>query len=308
MGRCLTVLSLFTVFLAGFLFVLVLRNGTVVRDEVSIKLKDYVDAVMPMWKKVMQQFSDKDTKDVDPMAAFKKLDKYLENYHVGSLKNMIEHVYYHLKMDFGLQKMCMYVTLKGFQNPIKVFVPSIQLCMNNDVFTDPVKYKLPQMTSSYGKVLGFDSFKTSFICMIVATISVLFACIFGMCKSTSLYAKWKKVIVVLTVICCIAAVVMTAAALLNINGNVSLKEKFDQGKEIALQRTGVYSSYYPQHNNPQLKLLKLMSLKETHGCAFYYAAVGILLLVLAIILNVVELCMKSEEHPVPYDKLKLEGI
>jgi len=309
MGKFLTALSISLTFLAGFLFVLTLREETWIRQEVSIKLKDYIDVVKPLLKNSMQQqYKNQETKDGNSMAIFKKIDKYIES-NLGSFNKLIHNVELYQQINFGLQKLCMYVTLKGFQNPINVFVPSVQLCINYDVFDNPTQYKLPARVSQNQKTIGLNSFKGSFVCMIIALVLVLLASIFMMSKSTPLYRKWKKVIIVLAVSCCIGAGIIVSAAHLNINGNFTLKEKYDQSKDLATRsmRYGSYGDDYGE-NSKIVKLLNSINLKQSLGCAGIYAAVGIILLIITILLNVLEFCSKSEEETESYNKLKLDRI
>ena len=78
----------------------------------------------------------------------------------------------YLMAHFGLKKSCIKITAKKFGNPIQLAVPVISWCFNNDLFTEPQKYELPESANkvfSYitdeiqGKILISTS-KSSFFC------------------------------------------------------------------------------------------------------------------------------------------------
>ena len=151
--------------LTGFLFILGLKSSSWVREDISIGLKDYLDIVVPVFQKYSKQLNNGNTDSAsqNPLAALDKYNKYLKEYNLGSVEEIIKNVKYDLKIDFGLKQMCVYATITGFKNPIKLFIPTLHLCLDNDIFQHPTKYGLPQEVTMIKNAYGLDCKFTFFL-------------------------------------------------------------------------------------------------------------------------------------------------
>lgn len=300
-NKCHSVSGLVLILISGFLFVRAFTKGNWMKEEIHINLKSYINVIKPMLSKMTEgsPVANSIATTMDPMKAFKQFDKQIKHLGIKDFDKMLNKAVYSQTWYFGLRKMCFSATVKGFENPIKAFIPSVNLCLNNDIFTNPEKYSLPksQVFEALEKKIGIDSFHGSFFCMVVTLIVMLMAFILTLSKSTSMYVKWKNVLIGSTMACCSIAVITASAALLNIHSNFKLHDEFIKAKQVM----------HMYNVNPMsTNIINMMVMKESVGCAFYYAAVGVAMLIATVFVNLAEICSSSNEEKVDYKKMKME--
>jgi len=243
-----------------------------------------------------------------------------------------------MKAHFGLRKTCFYYIVSGLVKPLKYFIPTFHVCIDNEFFSHPEKYGMQSSTVDTKELLKQEdsALNSGFICMLIALASVVVAVFVVVIKAI----KWPIQCLMITVALCLLAAVCAALALVLIKTDFSLKEDFDRVKEgmgsFLTQPGGRkrrddgstgYGDQYPapdqgyQGNtneniklmmsgiNPEniLVLLKELEMRESFGCPATLNGVAIGLLLLVSILSVFEFFQKrrSMEESVKYQNVAM---
>lgn len=250
-----------------------------------------------------------------------------------------------LKMHFGLQTLCQYVTASGLGNPMQLLVPTIEFCVKNDVFHNPKKYGIGS-EFNIEKIDGeLNAMKNAFICIVIALIGVAVGIVVVIIKAL----KWPVPCLIASLVACSIATICVVASICIIHTEFNYKKDFELAKRIALGGSGYNTGYehrkrrddnsagYGNHYSnvtesseeyridkssmmksmmqkmqeqmgmEMLKVLRDLELKESFGCAATMCGVAIALLLIVAILSIFEYYQirKSGEADVKYQNVAL---
>lgn len=206
------------ILVAGLFLILSSYRQDWMREEVTIKVKSFKDA-MNQLKNVTAMFGGAiDLSPLDGIPEDAKID---------------------LKTHFGLKKTCSIIEFSDFNYPTAIYLPKISWCVKNDVFTNPSKYKLPSQVvgaiSDESKAL-----KNAFICMVLAVICVVIALVVLIIKPF----KWTIPCMIATIVLSTCACICVVAALGVIHSNFNFQRNFESTQNLVKQYNTASSSDY----------------------------------------------------------------
>ncbi|XP_066912942.1 uncharacterized protein [Clytia hemisphaerica] len=131
---------------------------------------------------------------------------------------------------FGVRTTCQRFTLHNLKSKYLEFViPKIEWCVDNDLFTNPENYEVPEMDLSFAAYKNeAKALNQAFICMVMAMVLVCIAFIMQILKNF----KWKMKLNIAIIISTLIACSFIIAALSIVHTKFNFKRDFEKNRQI----------------------------------------------------------------------------